>query len=64
MPCFLDRLIPNLKLSLLEYKRVKVEDVKEEVEDQNELNVGIAVFLTVAESRYFDYMNVLKGLNE
>lgn len=42
----------------------KVEDVKEEVEDQNELNVGIAVFLTVAESRYFDYMNVLKGLNE
>ena len=42
----------------------KVEDVKEEVEGQNELNVGIAVFLTVAESRYFDYMNVLKGLNE
>ena len=43
------------------------DDVKEEKENNRSMRdrqVGIAVLLNVAEERYFDYINILKGLME
>lgn len=42
----------------------KVEEVKDNNRGMKDRQTGIAVLLTVAEERYFDYIQILKGLLE
>ena len=42
----------------------KVEEVKDNNRGMKDRQTGIAVLLTVAEERYFDYIQILKGLVE
>ena len=42
----------------------KVEDVKDTNRGMRDRQTGVAVLLTVSEERYFDYINILKGLVE
>lgn len=42
----------------------KVKDVKDTNRGMRDRQTGIAVLLTVSEERYFDYINIIKGLSE
>ena len=64
----------DLDLSIDDDENDKDNNVEKEIEDEPEdkkptrgirdRQIGVAVLMTVAEERYFDYINILKGLVE